>query len=228
MSSGRARRRSCSARRAPGSRRSAPSPGSRSRRCLAATSTWIFGSRLPRTGSVIRGSSGGWAFTTDRGHWLAGERSRRRYLVLPALEVVGYVVAELGVDRDHVLVLIGVVGGHVPQLRLMTGQQIQHRDLHQQAKAVSPMQADHCRYLLPAPLRPAWIDVYLSERRNLAAPVLYRGDGVHPRPLGDDALLGGAHSPGVPASRLEIVVMRGIAHGGVGGADAVDEILRRY
>ncbi len=52
-------------RRAPGSRRSARRPASRSRPCWAPRSTWTCASRSPRTGSATPSSCAAWASTTD-------------------------------------------------------------------------------------------------------------------------------------------------------------------
>jgi Uncharacterized protein conserved in bacteria (DUF2252) len=60
-------------------------------------------------------------------------------------------VAQLFVDGDHVLVLSGVPGNDVPNLRRLPGKHVHHLDLHQQPEAVSSVPGQHHGVLLGRP-----------------------------------------------------------------------------
>ncbi len=107
-----------------------------------------------------------------------GYRQHVRHRQLPGQPVVKDLVTELGVDGDHVLVDVGVAGDDPLQARLMIGQQLQHRHLHQQPEPVAPVYPGHHREALVAPVRRLRVDLELGERHQFAGAVMAGGHAV--------------------------------------------------
>src|SRR5215472_12327253 len=120
------------------------------------------------------------------------------------MELVSDAVAELVVDRDHVLVVHGVIRHDAADLRLGLREPLEHRDLDVQPQPVAPMRPGDRGDVLEGPLIDRRIHLDLGEGRHRARRVM---DGSHLIPavaLRDPTGLGGAQPLWIPLIRLDV------------------------
>jgi 3-oxoacyl-[acyl-carrier protein] reductase len=161
----------------------------------------------------------------EAGHTLAGQRRH-----VDPVRGAGRPedrIAERLVHRDHVLVGLGVPCHDPFQLRFRGREQIQHRDLHQEAEPVSAVLPGHSRDQLVAPARISRIHHHFGQGSQLAGGVVACRDGVAVRPVPPPVLVDAVAYPlRIPYLRCGVRAARSIIERGVERGRLLEELIR--